>query len=294
MRYAKSMYRGGEIIDASLCDYNSTRQLGLVCPFCSQAVFLRSGSAYERQGKQIIVPDAFAHYHSDDPLSLECELRAKRKEGEDYLNQLRIEAKNQRLKLYNKRLWEIVKRSWPNNVLFLKTVNKQFDKKWIEWNAIRARQELAKDLDFYQVEMEQISKQASRQNVDAIAQKIWSKERMMADSLKYNFVDQQLQLTIAFEVLEFLATKTGGYAFANIFRLGLISIALTEFNTAFQREIGAKEAIALFAPRIKKNYSTQGFIFAVSVIVLFTDWIKLYGELEGDRSLQDYVQNLHI
>ncbi|MDJ0689039.1 MAG: hypothetical protein QNJ41_11055 [Xenococcaceae cyanobacterium MO_188.B32] len=44
MRLARSMYLGGTIVSATECDFEDYKRLGLTCPICRQAVYLRSGS----------------------------------------------------------------------------------------------------------------------------------------------------------------------------------------------------------------------------------------------------------
>ena len=39
MKTAISLYLGGNIVDAGNGDYSASRNLGLVCPFCRDAVF---------------------------------------------------------------------------------------------------------------------------------------------------------------------------------------------------------------------------------------------------------------
>lgn len=107
MKYAVSIYRGGLVVDATVCDYESSKKLGLKCPFCSEAVFLRQGSSYKRGDKPIEVSAAFCHYAIGDNAGTECELRSLRKDGQEYLQELEIQSRNQRLEIYNKYLWDI-------------------------------------------------------------------------------------------------------------------------------------------------------------------------------------------
>jgi len=102
------MYRGGLVVDANDCDYQSSRRLGIVCPFCSEAVYLKKSFQYIRDGKEITASAALCHYHSDSPTAQECELRSLRREGEEYIKSLETQARGQRLELYNKRLWDFI------------------------------------------------------------------------------------------------------------------------------------------------------------------------------------------
>jgi len=64
MKYAKSMYFGGDIVFADECNYQSAQKLGLKCPFCDSAVFLRSESVRNVKGKLQLISPYFAHYSS--------------------------------------------------------------------------------------------------------------------------------------------------------------------------------------------------------------------------------------
>ena len=105
MKYVIAMYRAGFQVAAEDCDYKSAKDLGLICPFCKEAVFLRKGSCYKRGESTVSTPVSFAHYPNSELIAQDCELRAKRKEGEDYLRHLENESRNQRLKLFNEHLW---------------------------------------------------------------------------------------------------------------------------------------------------------------------------------------------
>ena len=128
MRYAFSIYWGGTVVDALDCDYESSRELGLHCPFCNEALFYRAG--YHRimpdQSCQQVAP-SFAHYPN---LGKECELRATRPEGQTYLQQLEIQSHNQRLGLYNKHFVDIIRQSIEisNEHTHIKTLRKLLGK----------------------------------------------------------------------------------------------------------------------------------------------------------------------
>lgn len=275
------MYRGGFLVNAEQCDYESSRELGIICPFCSQAVFLRRGSFYDRNGKQIVAPPAFAHYKNDEPLADDCELRSVRKDGEEYLRQLDIDSHNQRLDLYNKRLWEIIKADM--HVTNLKSIDKEFGKPWVEQTARLCRHELRRSLDFYLEEARQ-QWQDQRQNklfdpkIEQIAELVWTADERCADILKLNSFDQQLHQVVFQEIIEFLSTRTGGYAFQQLFRL-----ALCEFCANFWvHNIKTKatgEAIPAFAHQVKK-VSISTINTMIVLIIIRVNWVKLFYSLE--------------
>ena len=82
-------------------------------------------------GSRQQVAASFAHYPG---LGLDCELRAKRPEGEKHIQQLEINARNQRLLLFNKHFVDIlrnhiaIKDEQPKVKILRKTLGKDFTK----------------------------------------------------------------------------------------------------------------------------------------------------------------------
>ena len=116
MRYAKSMYLGGELLKAEECDYASSRELGLICPICNEAVFLVAGSVRENilrnsKKKTQILPAHFNHYKmNDDNFSLSCDYRALSNQQRLELKSNYTKSKKQRLEIFNRHLWDIIKK----------------------------------------------------------------------------------------------------------------------------------------------------------------------------------------
>jgi len=107
MRFAYSIYWGGTVVDAIHCDYQSSRELGLHCPFCNEALFFKAAHTRTMpDGSHQQVAASFAHYPG---VGLDCELRAKRPEGEKHIQQLEINSRNQRLILFNKHFIRILR-----------------------------------------------------------------------------------------------------------------------------------------------------------------------------------------
>ena len=52
MREALSMYLGGDLISATECDYNTSKEFGLVCPCCHEPVYYCAGSVHEKTEKK--------------------------------------------------------------------------------------------------------------------------------------------------------------------------------------------------------------------------------------------------
>jgi hypothetical protein len=104
MKFAASIYQGGNLIAAAESDYSSSRELGLICPFCKDTVFLVK--EHLRGSSQVAA--AWRHYKLS-PTSCYCENRSLSKEGKVELKLLGKSAQNQRLNLFNRRFWEIFK-----------------------------------------------------------------------------------------------------------------------------------------------------------------------------------------
>lgn len=108
MKTAISQYLGGATIDAADANYDSSIDLGLLCPFCGRPVFLVGGSTRQRYEKTEHLPPHFSHYRAESETAKLCEARAITKEGREYLQQLQPEARGQRLTAYNRRLWDMI------------------------------------------------------------------------------------------------------------------------------------------------------------------------------------------
>lgn len=74
-----------------------TKEVGIVCPFCKEALLLKAGEKKVHH---------FAHYEKEQ--GVECEARALRQEGKEYIRGLQVEQKGQLLKLFNLYLWDIL------------------------------------------------------------------------------------------------------------------------------------------------------------------------------------------
>lgn len=102
MKLASSLYEGGKLIDAAEANYEYSRELGMICPFCKEAVFL----AREHLRKNSSVRASWRHYRVSTQSAF-CEERALSTQGKEILKQLQPEARGQRLTLFNRRFWDI-------------------------------------------------------------------------------------------------------------------------------------------------------------------------------------------
>jgi hypothetical protein len=95
--WASSIYQGGKLYYAADCNHGDNKRLGLVCPLCSEAVFLAKGE---------ILRPCWKHYRVSAETKY-CDRRSLTKEGRKELEKLQPKATGQRLKLFNRRFWEI-------------------------------------------------------------------------------------------------------------------------------------------------------------------------------------------
>ena len=224
MKYAKSMYRAGFIVDAEDCDYDSAKDLGLVCPFCSEALFLRRGHL---RGKSSYVEAAFCHYHTDDPMADVCELRAQRPEGQAYIAKVDAESRQQRLEIYNKRLTDLIFDTPGKAVykFFRKTSLDQKDwegavksfRTYLRKNVEHSYAVLDKELDSIQYLVSGTSKAAELK--DLLQEGVRDAREMKAvkDTIAfYSSLDLKIQRTICQEILDFLTTRTAGYTLLDL------------------------------------------------------------------------------
>jgi hypothetical protein len=220
MKYAIAMYRAGFMIDAEKCDHESARKFGLICPFCKEAVFLRSGTTFLRNEKEILIPKSFVHYadKGSSTDSEECELRSKRKDGIQYLEKLRIESKGQRLELYNKHLWAIIAsdRNIPREDILRQ-------RKWFGFREILIFTKKVSKL-WAKSQALGINRKNFLLSVDAIANldttvllknfEVDTEMNIQSDWLKGT--DQKLHIELCCEIGEFIGTKTGTYVLERI------------------------------------------------------------------------------
>jgi hypothetical protein len=234
MKYAIAMYRAGFMIDAEECDHESARKFGLICPFCKEAVFLRSGTSFLRNQKEISVPKAFVHYADKGSAtdSEECELRSKRKDGIEYLEKLRIESKGQRLELYNKHLWAIIA---SDRNIHRDDILRQ--RKWFGFREISIFTKKVSKL-WAKSQSLGINRQNFLLSVDAIANldttvllrefEVDTEMNIQSDWLKGT--DQDLHIDLCCEIGEFIGTKTSTYVLERIIAACFILMRYSEPN----------------------------------------------------------------
>lgn len=224
MKQAKSMYLGGEIVRAIDCDFSSSKNLGIVCPYCSEAVFLRSGGMRDQtlrngQKKTQIVNPYFAHYAGGSYNAFECENRSMSAEGRERLRTIAIEARNQRLDLYNRRLWEMFKNDRNIREKRIAAVCRKHFKnpRELEVVSIAARRYWGKILPRVYEFMEMTIEKDRGLEWDeglkgAIERSDWERQRDRNIDY-YGEVGLKYHRAVCKEIADFLSTRTGGHAF---------------------------------------------------------------------------------
>ena len=107
MKYASAIFYGGQLVDAADADYDSYKDLGLLCPNCKSPVFLQA--VLKRQsGKTLAeIPAHFKHFKAkDSALVKECEARVAKYDVKE-IQRRATQARNQRLKLLQRQFWNI-------------------------------------------------------------------------------------------------------------------------------------------------------------------------------------------
>lgn len=117
MKYAKSLSKLGELVEANTADYDTFKDFLLVCPHCSSSIYLVQAhrrSPSDRQLTDRVVPVAgstvpayFKHHGGED---LECEVYNKSIDSTRVTRSIAI-ARNQRADIFRSRFIEIFKTS---------------------------------------------------------------------------------------------------------------------------------------------------------------------------------------
>lgn len=274
MKCAKSMYLGGSYITAEQSNYDTCRVYGLVCPACHSAVFFRASAKRLNTLRNGVkrwqyVNPCFVHYHTGIE-DVDCELRSPHSFSEEVMRLAEIEAHNQRLKLYNKHLISMFRDDHDVSPSLFKQKGWRsvFTKTCLERIAQKIRHIVQTDpkvkenllykellLDYTTCPESQhgelLGKIENYFNSDLQPHNIAKFSNMWMDYLQRH--DLELHHKIAVEILEFLLTKSGGYALV------------------FFIEFGA------FFGCSKLNLSPQGFrIVAEPELYLYSGLIWLY------------------
>lgn len=258
MKYAKSTYFGGAIIDANECDYSTTsRELGLTCPICDRAVFLKSWYSQK-------ISTHFSHYKiEEDHLILDCENRIKTQAGMLIVAEIELLAKQKRLSIYNKILWQLIFKSSLFDKKDFLLLRKIVGQKKIKFHANDFRKEWERELETLVLGIEKVVRETFEKEINhhpPLLLLTKNKEQVKYFKQKCYLT---LHLLICREIAQYLASKNSKGIWVKLTELALI-LRFSLAETANQP-----------TPEIK-NHECLGLIAG---IISGTHWIDLiYGE----------------
>jgi hypothetical protein len=270
MFYALSIYLL-DIVAAADCDYRSYSYLGLSCPFCNSAVFLHGASSRTSNGKEIPVRAYFAHAVIDRQLenpkelakSLSCEARSHSREGLDFVDRMRSEAKGQRLSIFCDFLWEMFADSRKISKEAINQITDDFGDRWCKENTKLVRSTIKKELSgLYRLIQETTA--PHQQTTAAVAFELImdakeAKKQAQQQAVYFAECDRIHHIQICREIVEFLGMASGNYALEKILKSTLQFIATT-----------TKQQPAA----IKKGFKPSEFASMVVAMIAGTHWIE--------------------
>lgn len=232
MKLASSLYKGGELLDASEADYECSKDFGMVCPFCKEAVFL----AREHTRKNSNVRASWRHYKVSTQSAF-CEERALSVQGKEILKQLQPEARGQRLRLFNRRFWDIYKyeKDVPlldeatSRILDNKTVNLLVKHCRERWDVPAIMQSIPGKIESI---MDAVEKRGPELvtvlNTVGLDQLTFAEQKDVLENAQNSldhFADLKFSLLrhkILSEVIEWLPTETASASFRKVIQLAII------------------------------------------------------------------------
>lgn len=260
------MYHAGNIVDASEIDsYEDYKRLGLVCPYCNEPVFFRKsvellfndGASKERQA-------CFVHYKGGH----QCELRSRTTKGIQEVEALKAESRNQRLKLFNSYLWDMLNVDHPisNQDIYgcLKFINRKSVDKFISkilklWsNEIPIINSYMHDcIKFMGTERFLTHQSKLNQLSDPITLALL-KQKEYTYYGNHNF-DRVMHTTICMEVVLYLSTIPGNYI--------LKKLAYRCISSLYILKSSSKHA--------KNEITTDELITTIASSIYMVKWIEL-------------------
>jgi hypothetical protein len=271
MLYSKSIYLGGEIIEPDECDYDSYAYLGLKCPFCNNAVFLVKPHTRKLAKKEALVPGHFSHFVGGG----DCEAKSVTSKGRQDIEAVKQLARNQRLKIYNTRLWHLLKSDRNIDRTTLVAMRKKYGSKWldrlarlvqaeIKANSVELKKRMTELLDPSQKEVVLDTLIASEDFFGKSINTAGSVSQIEDQAEYLAQCDLRIHRQISSEILDFLSTPSGTEALNRF-----LEISLAYLN-GYTREHLSIEGI--------KEFSPSDFTGFVSGLVGGTQWLKHLGD----------------
>lgn len=292
MNNALAMYRAGMPVKAEDCDYDSSRRLGLTCPYCHEAVFWKTGHMRQCGTSSIAIAPQFAHYPTDDPMAQDCEARSKTSEGQIAWEKTLDRGKNQRLDLYNKFLINMFMEDRNCNKKMRNQIRKEYGHKWIDETFRKVQNVWRDNLSEAYQEIAQVTEGLSGEG-ELIDGKYREEHRRISENMAlagtksdaslqkqyFSGIDRNLHIAICNEIAEFLATRTAGYAFRDLFTLWIRTVGIV---LIFSEGVPPDRLVAEV-----KSLSFRAMTTGMAGAIAGTHWIDqinsrlkyLYGEL---------------
>lgn len=234
-------------MEAAECDYESYRDKGTICPYCGSAVHLRSSSLRVFHGKQVHVNAYFAHFKTG-PETDACEARSTGPRSTIEREAMRATARNQRLKLFNSRLWDMLREDRNVSQPIIKRIREEIGGREISRLLPGIRREIARlratETQLFQAQLEIIRKAnekdehhkwtASLTDNTSLKPKEAS-ERIRLQQEYMGGCNQRLHLEVCSEVFTFLGTRSGGYCLENLI-LAALPLLLRRGHRTIRRE----------------------------------------------------------
>lgn len=216
--------------------------LGLKCPLCKEALKLRAPRTRTRtlrSGRVVEMHDpAHFYHHARDEASLECDRRSLTREGKEAFQAAVKYHQQQRLEIYNEHLWQMFcnDRNFPKPAY--KHVLKAFGAKWCEDHAKAVQKEWNKSPSAVYAAMEEAVKDLQDVDLSKYPPSALRDEAKL-QKLYFSGVNLRQHLTICWEIADFLATRTGRYAFHKmvVATLQMATLAVSRQNPSLKGSI---------------------------------------------------------
>jgi hypothetical protein len=264
MKVARAIYMGGCIIESEdAVSYGMSKEKGLNCPFCSNAVFCVAGYTRIKNGKEEKISSHFSHYKNEQ--GEDCEARALTKEGREYIAKISGQARNQRLTLYNKRMWELLiyQKCIPKKIkTILNNYYGENQKELISYCVNQWKEDIPGRLKAIEDTIKALSDPSKFKHINIeFTEDIQALMERVKEEL-----DCKIQYAIALEVMAYLGTKNGREVLVKlielamfdcieifnqldriqvniIHRMAISSIALTQWEKAIEQVSGRTKGV---------------------------------------------------
>jgi hypothetical protein len=216
MEYAFSTVLGGMPVYATGCTYEDTIRLLTTCPACSSAVHLRMHShrTYQKSGKTVLVKPYFAHYKAGNANDMACEIRCKSAAARQVLADRVAQFKGQRLEWYNKRLFDVPRAQMNLTPKVMTEVVRALGATQIRLHAKEYRRSYPKFRDSL---FQCIDDQLDSELTEIPCPEGITRKQAIKDFIGASTV---LHANICKEIMDFLATPSGGYALEKMIPAG--------------------------------------------------------------------------